>query len=247
MARYNCMHKLLFALCFAAASAYAANHELPSEVHQTLVTENAQDKIAALTLDACSGSFDTAIIQYLTAQKIPATIFVTQRWLNKNPAAFAELKSHSDLFDIEDHGARHIPAVVGPGRQVYGIAGSPDMEHLKQEVAGGAEAIEKLGGPKPRWYRGATARYDAEAINTIKSMGYKIAGFSVNADNGATLSKRGIIARLRSVKAGDIIIAHLNKPKSASAAGLAEGLSWLTAQGFRFVKLNQSKVREASL
>lgn len=214
------------------------------EVHQTLITENAQDKIVALTLDACGGSFDADIIQYLTAQKIPATIFVTQRWLNKNPIAFAELKSRSDLFDIEDHGARHVPAVVGPGRQVYGIAGSPDMEHLKQEVAGGADAIEKLGGAKPRWYRGATAEYDRDAIDTIKSMGYKIAGFSVNADAGATLSRSSIVKRLKAVKNGDIIIAHMNKPRSDSAEGLSDGLSWLTARGFRFIKLNQANVRD---
>ncbi len=242
------MNKTLLAACLSLVSALgnAAPHGFPIEVHQTLVTDNAQEKVAALTLDACSGSFDADIIQYLTAQKIPATIFVTQRWLNKNPAAFAELKSRSDLFDIEDHGARHIPAVVGRGRQVYGIAGSPDMEHLKQEVSGGAEAIEKLNGTKPRWYRGATAEYDREAIATIKSMGYQIAGFSVNADAGATLSRASIVKRLKAVKNGDIIIAHMNKPRSDSAEGLSEGITWLSAQGFRFVKLNQFAVREIS-
>jgi peptidoglycan/xylan/chitin deacetylase (PgdA/CDA1 family) len=242
------MNRTLIALslCFTSVFAYAANRESPLEVHQTLVTQNPQDKIAALTLDACGGSFDADIIHYLTAQKIPATIFVTQRWLNKNPIAFAELKARSDLFDIEDHGARHIPAVVGPGRQVYGIAGSPDMEHLKQEVSGGADAIEKLGGTKPRWYRGATAEYDLKAIDTIKSMGYQIAGFSVNADAGATLSRASIVKRLKAVKNGDIIIAHMNKPRSDSAEGLSDGLTWLTAQGFRFVKLNQYSVRDLS-
>jgi peptidoglycan/xylan/chitin deacetylase (PgdA/CDA1 family) len=240
------MNKTFLALCLSVASfsGFAAPHGLPLEVHQTLVTPNPQEKIVALTLDACSGQFDADIIRYLTEQKIPATIFVTRRWLDKNPVAFAELKSHNDLFDIEDHGARHVPAVVGRGRQVYGIAGSPDMEHLKQEVSGGAEAIEKLGGAKPRWYRGATAEYDPQAIEVIKGMGYQIAGFSVNADDGATLSRPNIIKRLKAVKNGDIIIAHMNKPRSQTAEGLSAGLSWLTTQGFRFVKLNQFGVRD---
>jgi peptidoglycan/xylan/chitin deacetylase (PgdA/CDA1 family) len=242
------MNKTILAVClsFVSSIGFAAPHGMPIEVHQTLITQNAEGKIVALTLDACGGSFDADIIQYLTAQKIPATIFVTQKWLNKNPAAFAELKSRNDLFDIEDHGARHVPAVVGRGRQVYGIPGSPDMESLKQEVSGGADAIEKLNGTKPRWYRGATAEYDRAAIDTIKGMGYQIAGFSVNADAGATLSQASIVKRLKSVKNGDIIIAHMNKPRSASAEGLSEGLSWLTAQGFRFVKLNQYAVRDLS-
>jgi peptidoglycan/xylan/chitin deacetylase (PgdA/CDA1 family) len=242
------MNKTILAVClsFVSSIGFAAPHGMPIEVHQTLITQNAEGKIVALTLDACGGSFDADIIQYLTAQKIPATIFVTQKWLNKNPAAFAELKSRNDLFDIEDHGARHVPAVVGRGRQVYGIPGSPDMESLKQEVSGGADAIEKLNGTKPRWYRGATAEYDRAAIDTIKGMGYQIAGFSVNADAGATLSQASIVKRLKSVKNGDIIIAHMNKPRSASAEGLSEGLSWLTSRGFRFVKLNQYAVRDLS-
>jgi peptidoglycan/xylan/chitin deacetylase (PgdA/CDA1 family) len=242
------MNRPLLTLCLALASAhaFAAPHGFPIEVHQTLITQNPDDKIVALTLDACGGKFDADIITYLTAQKIPATIFVTQRWLNKNPDAFAALKSRSDLFEIEDHGARHVPAVVGRGRQVYGIPGSPDMEHLKLEVSGGAESIQKMGGAKPTWYRGATAEYDPQAIEVIKGMGYQIAGFSVNADAGATLSRSSIVKRLKAVKNGDIIIAHMNKPRSDSAEGLSEGLTWLTAQGFRFVKLNQFAVRELS-
>jgi peptidoglycan/xylan/chitin deacetylase (PgdA/CDA1 family) len=240
------MNHTLVALCFslASSSAFSANNELPLEIHQTLVLSDAQEKIAALTLDACSGDYDSRMIDFLVGNKIPATLFVTKRWLDKNPSAFAQVKAHPDLFEIEDHGARHIPAVIGKDRSVYGIAGSPDAEHLQREVTGGAEAIEKLSGTKPRWYRGATAMYDPAALSEIKKMGYRIAGFSVNADDGATLSKRGIISRMKSVKPGDIIIAHMNKPKSASAAGLSEGLSWLTAKGFRFVKLSQANITD---
>ncbi|MGB8337404.1 MAG: polysaccharide deacetylase family protein [Burkholderiales bacterium] len=239
------MNKTIIAFCLgvASVSGFASTHELPLEVHQTLI-QDTQEKIAALTLDACSGAFDTPMIDFLVGHKIPATLFVTKRWLDKNSSALEQIKSHPELFEIEDHGARHIPAVIGKNRNVFGIVGNPDIEHLQQEVAGGAEAIEKISGRKPRWYRGATAMYDATAMEAIKKMGYRIAGFSVNADNGATLSKPGIITRLKAVKPGDIIIAHMNKPKSASAGGLTEGLSWLTAKGFRFVKLSQASISD---
>jgi peptidoglycan/xylan/chitin deacetylase (PgdA/CDA1 family) len=240
------MNKTIIALCmsFATTSTFAETHEFPLEIHQTLVTPNPEDKIAALTLDACSGSFDSRMIDFLVAHKIPATLFVTKRWLDKNASAVEQIKSHPELFEIEDHGARHVPAVIGKDRSVFGIAGNPDIEHLRREVVDGAEAIEKTSGTKPKWYRGATAMYDPAAMAEIKKMGYRIAGFSVNADDGATLSKSGIIARLKAVKPGDIIIAHMNKPKSASAAGLTEGLSWLTAKGFRFVKLSQANISD---
>jgi peptidoglycan/xylan/chitin deacetylase (PgdA/CDA1 family) len=240
------MNHTLFAFCLSLTSTFtfAANSELPVEIHQTLAMGDTQEKIAALTLDACSGDYDSRMIDFLVGNKIPATLFVTKRWLDKNPTAFAQVKAHPDLFEIEDHGARHIPAVIGKDRSVFGIVGNPDTEHLQQEISGGADAIEKASGTKPRWYRGATAMYDPAALSEIKKMGYRVAGFSVNADSGATLSKPSIIARLKAVKPGDIIIAHMNKPKSASAAGLTEGLSWLTAKGFRFVKLSQASISD---
>ena len=75
-------------------------------------------------------------------------------------------------------------------------------------------------------------------------MGYKIAGFSVNADNGATSRKLTIEKRLEHVKAGDVIIAHMNKPESDSAEGLAVGLAYLTKAGFVFVRLDQVDLKE---
>ena len=68
-------------------------------------------------------------------------------------------------------------------------------------------------------------------------MGYRIAGFSVNADAGATLSRREIISRLQSVKPGDIIIAHMNKPTSESAEALRDALPGLLLRGVQFVTL----------
>ena len=70
-------------------------------------------------------------------------------------------------------------------------------------------------------------------------MGFGIAGFSVNTDSGAKLGSLAIAERLRHVKSGDIIIAHMNKPASDSAEGLATGLIELRKKGFQFVRLDQ--------
>jgi hypothetical protein len=67
---------------------------------------------------------------------------------------------------------------------------------------------------------------------------------SVNADNGATLKKPTIEKRLKRVKAGDVIIAHMNKPESDSAEGLAVGLAYLLKAGFVFVRLDQVDLKE---
>jgi peptidoglycan/xylan/chitin deacetylase (PgdA/CDA1 family) len=202
-----------------------------------------EQKIATLTLDACGGSFDRDLLLFLIDHHIPATIFATKRGIDANPMGISLIKAHADLFEIEDHGANHVPAVIGPGRRVYGILGEPDMAHLRQEVVEGAHAIESVSGTLPHWYRSATAEYDPAAIKAIMGLGYKIAGFSVNADVGASLRKDAIVARLKTVKTGDILIAHMNKPKSDTAEGLAEGLTWLIAHGFQFVNLDRVNVR----
>ena len=238
------MKRLLFCIAALVCAARAVAALGPIEVHQVIALPAlGQEKVVALTLDACSGSLDAELIHFLIAHRVPATIFATKKWLDRNLAGVALLKAHSDLFEIEDHGANHVPPVIGAGRSVFGIPGNPDLAHLEREVAIGANAVAAVTGEAPHWYRGATAEYDPAAIKVIQSMGYRIAGFSVNADVGATLPRAAIVARLERVKSGDIIIAHMNKPASDTAEGLSEGVQRLLARGFRFVRLDQTQVR----
>jgi peptidoglycan/xylan/chitin deacetylase (PgdA/CDA1 family) len=228
--------KPLFIILLALATLNAQAEQLPVEIHDQLAVPS---KNIALTLDACGGKYDEDLINFLIQNRIPTTIFATKKWLNRNPQGLTVIKAHLDLFDVEDHGEKHIPAVIGKDRTVYGIPGEPDVIHLRREVVEGAHAVEKATGVAPHWYRGATGEYDAQAVKEIEKLGYKIAGFSVNADSGATLKKRTIEKRLKQVKAGDVIIAHMNKPESDSAEGLAVGLAVLQKEGFVFVRLDQ--------
>lgn len=236
--RFACSLALGVALSTLAA---AQPVPAPTEIHSRIAPRGneATDNRVALTLDACGGAFDVDLIRFLIERRIPATLFVTKKWLDANPQGIALLKTHLDLFDLEDHGEHHVPAVIGVGRKVYGIPGEPDVLHLRREVSEGARAIEQAVGVPPHWYRGATAEYDQQAADEIRRMGYGIAGFSVNADAGATLKKPQIVERLRHVHGGDVIIAHMNKPASDSAEGLAVGLADLQARGYRFVRLDQ--------
>lgn len=226
-------------LALVLGLALAAGQEKPVEVHDRLAPQALPSQRLALTLDACSGKFDDDLMEFLIQKRIPATLFATKKWLDKNPEGVAVIKAHLDLFDVEDHGENHIPAVIGAGKTVYGIPGEPDVVHLRREVTEGARAITQMIGVPPHWYRGATAEYDAKALSEIHDMGYKVAGFSVNADAGATLGRLAIEERLKHVRSGDVIIAHMNKPASDSAEGLAVGLQHLLDKGFVFVRLDQ--------
>lgn len=66
-------------------------------------------KVLALTFDACGGASDgynKELIDYLRAEKLPATLFVTGVWIDKNKEAFADL-ARDPLFGIENHGLLH--------------------------------------------------------------------------------------------------------------------------------------------
>ena len=235
---------LLVILATVLTPLNAIAEQRPVEIHDQLATQFEFSRKIALTLDACSGKYDDDLIEFLIRNRIPATIFATKKWLDQNPRGLSIIKSHLDLFDVEDHGEKHIPAVIGAGRKVYGIPGEPDVIHLRREVIEGAHAVEEATGIAPHWYRDATAEYDAQSIKEIGKLGYKIAGFSVNADEGATSKKIAIEKRLEHVKTGDVIIAHMNKPASDTAEGLAVGLAYLLKKGFLFVRLDQVDLKE---
>ncbi|MGI2031650.1 polysaccharide deacetylase family protein [Rhizobium panacihumi] len=197
---------------------------------------NAKPARVALTFDACMGKTDDRILSVLVSERVPATVFVTARWLKTNPQAVAILKQHPDLFQIENHGQNHIPAVDVPA-SIYGIAAAGSTDAVQREVAGGADAIRAAGFAQPHWFRGATAKYDASAIRQIRDMGYKIAGYSLNGDGGSLLGSALSEKKIAGAKDGDVVIAHINQPTHAAGEGVARALLILKKRGVEFVRL----------
>lgn len=228
-------------LCILAASAFTATAAVaaqPGLVEPTLhIAPGGQaGPRVALTFDACMGKSDMRIISALVDNRLPATIFVTARWLKHNPAVFKELMSHPDLFEIENHGAMHVPAVDRPGK-VYGIATAGSPEAVAKEVEGGAAALVQSGANKPVWFRGSTARYSRSSIAQIRKLGYRVAGYSVNGDGGSLLGARSAEKQIAGAKDGDVVIAHINQPGHAAGGGVVKGILDLKARGYSFVKL----------
>lgn len=192
----------------------------------------------ALTLDACGGGTDMRILSTLVENRIPATIFATGIWLRRNAAALTFLKAHPDLFEIENHGARHVPAIDRPA-SVYGIAAAGSAEGVAREVLGGAEAVQGAGLPRPRWFRGATAKYTRTAMGQVERLGFRIAGYSLNADGGSLLGAAATEHRVKAARDGDVILGHVNQPTHAAGAGLVRGVLALKARGVVFVRLKE--------
>lgn len=191
----------------------------------------------AITLDACMGKTDFRILDTLVNEKIPATIFVTARWLKHNPEALAVMLSHPDLFELENHGENHIPAVDKPV-SIYGIAAAGSEAAVEQEVEGGRLAIVAATGHQPQWFRGATAKYTASSMTTINRLGERVAGYSINGDGGSLLGAGATTKHIASAKDGDVIISHINQPTHEAGEGVVKGLLALKARGVIFTRLD---------
>lgn len=204
-----------------------------------LVLPPGAPRTVALTLDACSGAADLRILDTLVHLRVPATIFATARWIARNTGALDLLRAHPALFSLQNHGARHVPAVLGTGR-AYGLAVAGTLAAVEQEVAGGAASIQAAGFPQPHWFRGATALYSPAAISAIEAMGFQLAGYSLNGDEGAALGDLATARRIAAARGGDVLLAHVNHPERAAGAGVAAGVAVLKQAGVVFVRLDHA-------
>ena len=199
-----------------------AARDVPVEPRMRLVDASPGRLMVALTLDACPGAFDERIATALVESGIKATIFVTGLWLRENPVGLAFLLAHRDLFAIENHGELHIPPVLGH-RRIYGIPAAGDLATVRREVTEGAASISTATGAMPRWYRAAGGYYSRSAMQAIQQLGSGIAGYSLNADEGASLPAHSVSERIAKATNGEVIVAHINQPSRSSGSGVVLG------------------------
>jgi len=204
---------------------------------------NIKPKTVALTFDACGGStlsngYDTKLVDFLTKNKIPATLFITNRWIDANPQTF-QLLAQNKLFDIENHGLNHRPASVN-GRSAYGIKGCSSVGDFIKEIDENGKRIMLLTGRKPSFYRSGTNYYDEVAVSVASDLGYKIVSYSVLGDAGATFNRKQVKQALITAPAGAIIILHMNHPEGETAEGVIAAIPIMQQNGYKFVKMSEA-------
>lgn len=190
------------AFSLLAVTGSRASGDLVVEPRMTIAPGGAGAPRVALTLDACPGGADRRILGTLVENGIPATFFVTARWIARNPVSVARLLQHPDLFEIENHGARHVPAIDRAIR-IYGLAAAGSAEGVRAEVEEGARAIRAATGQSPTWFRGASARYTESSLALIRAMNVKVAGYSIAGDGGAQLGAAATASRIARARDGD--------------------------------------------
>jgi peptidoglycan/xylan/chitin deacetylase (PgdA/CDA1 family) len=197
-------------------------------------------RVIALTFDACGGpggsGYDRALIGFLRRREVPATLFLNSRWIDANPAVFRQLAGEP-LFEIANHGTRHLPLSV-TGRSAYGIPGTRNAGEVYDEVARNQAKLTRLLGVPPSFFRAGTAYCDDVAARIVTAMGDRLVSFSVNGDGGATFTPGQVRSIVAAAPGGSIVICHMNHPESGTAQGIAASVPRLMASGYRFARLS---------
>jgi len=204
-----------------------------------------EDPAIALTFDACGGSggdgYDADLIDYLRREHIPATLFLTSKWISERRATARALAS-DPLFEIENHGSAHRPCSV-TGRSAWGIRGTRNVGDAVDEIQRGARAILDLTGRSPRFYRPGTAYFDDVCLDVIGALGQSPAGFAVNGDGGTGFTRAQVKEAIVKAKSGSILLFHMNHPDGHTAEGVMDAIPILRARGVKLLRLSDAKVR----
>ncbi|MCM2266267.1 MAG: polysaccharide deacetylase family protein [Elusimicrobiales bacterium] len=204
-----------------------------------------EQKVLALTFDACGGrhsGYDKELINYLRREQIPATLFVTGIWIEKNRETFAEL-AKDPLFEIENHGLMHRLCST-EGRTKYGVPATRGLGDVIDEMELGARKIAELTGRRPVFFRSATAYTDELSLKVAGRLGMEVVSYDVLSGDamhqGAKKMSRNILAGARH---GAVVIMHFNHPEWPGLAALELAVPELRKRGYSFGKLEDFSVK----
>ncbi|PXW85931.1 peptidoglycan/xylan/chitin deacetylase (PgdA/CDA1 family) [Pseudogracilibacillus auburnensis] len=203
-----------------------------------------EEKEIALTFDACGGEYgngyDEELIHFLRTEKIPATLFVNERWILENESIFIDLATEP-LFQIENHGTNHSPLSVDGG-EAWGIAATESAEEVYAEIMDNHKTVQELTGKEMSLFRSGTAYYDEVAVELANALGYEVVNYDILGDAGATYSSNQVRDALLNAEPGSIALLHMNQPASGTAQGVIEAVPSLKERGFEFVLLEGKKL-----
>jgi peptidoglycan/xylan/chitin deacetylase (PgdA/CDA1 family) len=157
----------------------------------------------ALTFDLCpvrkGAGFDQALIDYLVEHKIPATFFMSGKWVTKHDEQVRSLLEHA-FFEVGTHGDvhAHLP--------MHSVA------EQREEILGPVRILKTRYGREPTLFRPPYGEYNDDSVNVVKALGLHFILWNVvSGDPDPTLSAEQIEGRMdRFTRKGSIIVMHAN-------------------------------------
>ena len=204
-----------------------------------------KQKVIALTFDACGGrhsGYNARLIDYLRREKIPATLFVTGIWIDKNLEIFKDL-AKDPLFEIENHGLLHRTCSV-TGATMYGVIPTRNVGDVIDEMELNERKIAEITGRRPVFFRSATAYTDEACARVAQHLGIEVVSYDVLSGD-AMLSPARVMARniINGARHGAVVIMHFNHPGWHEVEALEIAVPALREKGYTFGKMEDFSLK----
>lgn len=216
-----------------------APHEWGESVSGVKTRLKTEDKVVALGVDACDlmgKGQDAKLIKFLSAENIPATLFLCGEWVDKNSVVLKKL-AVNPLFEIANQGVSRKACSVS-GKAANGVPGTRSVEELFQEIEQNARKIEAVTGILPQYYHSGSGYYDEVAVRIVRALGYEALGSSVNGPRDTGLEKKQVLDMLANPVSGAIAILGGVSLQSSFVESVIESVRKLRSKGYKFVKVS---------
>lgn len=191
----------------------------------------------ALTFDACRtrhpDDYDEKVIEILLREQVPATIFISGRWAEKN-ADTAKMLGEQPLFEIANHAFWH------PHLR------EKDDERVLLELQHTQTVLKELTGRLPRYFRAPYGEVDARIARLADQSGLVTVQYDIpSGDPDPNLPAGRIVQRIvRDARGGSIIVFHVNRNGVHTAEMLPDIISGLRQKGFELVTVGDLLKKE---
>jgi peptidoglycan/xylan/chitin deacetylase (PgdA/CDA1 family) len=146
------------------------------------------------------------IIDMLEQQRIPATFFLTGKWVEHYSDLTRRLAGNP-RFELANHTYGHLAFTA----DCYGLPQLPTRE-MTDDVAKTFTVIEPYGGRQTRYFRFPGLCHDGAALAALAPLGLTVIdGDVVSGDPFATAWPPIVQAVLSKVKPGSVIIMHVTE------------------------------------
>jgi peptidoglycan-N-acetylglucosamine deacetylase len=157
----------------------------------------------ALTFDLCpvrkEAGYDQALVEYLAEHHIPATFFLSGKWMAKHDAAVAQLLGVGS-FEVGTHG------------EVHAHLPMHNAAEQREEIRLPVMLLQEHYARKATLFRPPYGEYDDRTVNVVNTLGLRFIRWSIESgDPDPRLTTDQILARLSErARPGSIIVFHAN-------------------------------------
>lgn len=188
----------------------------------------------ALTFDCCETAtpswFDHSILDFLLAEKIPFTLFVSGNFARHNVEELRTLARLNDV-EIENHSMHHIQHMEK----------LTDRE-VVEEVREAEDMLFDITGKRTSCFRFPAGNYDDRVLRDVEDLHYRVVHWSFasgDPDPKITPKKLSRWVLLKT-HPGSILIFHINGRGYSTGKALPEIVKALHKRGYHFVKLEDA-------